>query len=260
MALLNISPFMHDKTKLFDNQNDAEAAKKLLRDINQSVSFFYTLIEQSEPHVSDAFTHLSLLESYITELSKITGYDGMIAQENARRYSELREANNKIRMLENQLGNQMSAQAVSSGIQRWTNLFTAWYEAAGFRYAKIETNGYTLIAEFSSEIANKPRRRISDEQSYNQIASHVNFIIHAPDYDVNPERSHSDLLDTQNNKDRLIQLFTTTFPDSRISDFRSMAEYDKYYLRFTVTIPWPAIDNWYNQVNKNTDESEAIHD
>ena len=245
MPKLPISPLMKDRTKLFNNNDDKTAAKKILNDIHHSISFFSTLIDMDVTQISDAYTHLGLLESYITELSKLTGYDGMVAQENARRYAELRKAHERIRELESKIGSQMSGTSVSAGIRHWDNVFKAWYEACGWHYAKVEISPYNLIAHLYNDTELEQHRHISDETIYNQIAPNVPFIMTPEHFDMDQQRFLSRILDTERNKTYIKHIIKTFFPNAYISEFKSHCDNNMYYLEYDVVISLEELDSWY---------------
>lgn len=258
MPELTTPPSMHDKTILFNDYESKTKALTVIQKIKQSANFFEELIRQFEPRKSDAFVHLGLLESYLTELSKLTGYDGMVIQENKRRYAELKAANDRIRELEKQIGNQVSTEAVSTGIRRWENIFCAWYEAHGFRYADVEMGPYVIRAEFSEELVNAPRaRHLSDEELFNELVNCVPFITDNPDWDIEHGQFHSNLLDTKANKLNLIQLFKDAFPNANIHEFKARKDGEQYYLRFSVAIPWSDLGAWYKKLPAENQDRNA---
>lgn len=248
MKKLDTSPNMRDKSPLFQNQTDKQAATKIIEQINQSMGLFKAFINL-EPTKSDAFIHLSLLENYLAKLSKLTGYDGMIAKEQEQKYAEIRAANLKIHELESLLGSQVSANAVAAGMQHWENVFRAWYEASGFHYADIKMNPYVIRADFSDELTNEPKtRRLATKEILEKITGHVHFITDDSSWDIEHDRFHSNLLDTNKNKQNIIQLFTRTFPNSTIHEFKAHKDSEKYYLSFDAVIPWDDLDKYWSSI------------
>ena len=257
MAELTVPQSMYDKSLLFTNQEDKEAASKLIDQIGQSMGFFKMCIDQFEPRKSDAFTHLGLMESYLAELSKLTDYDGMVAKEYEKRYAEIKAANTRIHELEAMLGSQVSGAAVSAGIRHWENVFRAWYEAAGFHYAEVTMGPYVIRANFDDELENEPgQRHLATQELLDKVKGHVHFITSDEDWDIEHDQFHSNLLDTHANKLNLIQLFTDSFPKANITEFRARKDGGKYYLHFSVVILWEDLDAWWSSI-QDTEKTDT---
>ena len=243
-ARLPVSPEMTDRTPAFDTIEKKTAALKTVDEAITSLAFFKKLLSDHEPRRSDIFTHLGLLEHTLVELSEVTGYDGMTARENERRYAELRAANARIRELETKIGDQVSADAVSTGIDRYSRIFGAWWAARGFKYADMTPNQWGIRAKVDDELVNgEPHRTFADEKLLKLVVAATTRFT-APEFDVDPGQFHSNLLDTDRNRAAIIAAYAESLPGARVNGFTSVVEDGKFYLRHDVTVPYEDLERW----------------
>ncbi len=146
-----------------------------------------------------------------------------------------------------------------AALQHAQELFETWYTLSGFHYASLSYSPWQMMAEFSSEIT---QFRKSDDRTdwchrQKDLAAKAEPVtpylfqespVLGDTYDVRTETYHKELLDTDNNRNKLKQLFHGTFPGSRIWKFESHNDNNDFLLRFTVYIPYSGIWAWKEKV------------
>lgn len=251
MPQLPVQPSIMDKTVLFSDPEKIAKATHAVDEMLASLSFFKTLLNGG-PQVSEIYTHLSLLEHGLKDLSDCTGYNGILAKEMENRHAELRAANLKINQLAQELGRGVTPSAVSAAIRRYESLFRAWYESHGFKYASVTINQWGLYAEMTDELANTVKKTVNlaDKETYAAAISRPDnrLISRDPEFDIDPDRYHSNLSDTQRNRSALLALYQTELPNARIEKFMSYIDCNKYHLRHEVFVPYADITAWADSV------------
>lgn len=257
---LPVSPYLTDKSPAFKTADQRANAIVELGETLSALSFFKQTVESMAPpaSVADVYTHLSLLEHHLTELSRLTGYDGMCTKENEARYAEIRAANQKIRELEAQLGSTMTGDAVASGVRHYLNVLGTWWSAAGFRYAKMEPTQWGISAEFSSEVILHERESTPYADSALLIKANGKVDpITTDDFDVREDKYHGDLLDTDRNKKALDALFRKYFPEAYITGFRSHHDSSQFCLRFTVYFNYKELEAWEKTLDSESESGKG---
>ena len=253
MSELQTPPEMQDRSPLFTDPDKQQDTIKTVTECIHSLQVFYALMTESAPQKADAYTHLKLFENYLHDLSILTGYDSMLKAEFDRRYAEIRAANNRISDLESQIGSQTTPDAIASGMRHFENVFRAWYEGIGFRYGDIKFTNSGLTVNIDQELQNdNAKPRIADKTIYEAVWPYTVLITNDPAWDVDKDRFHSNLLDTDKNRTNILQLYTHTFPNASVHKFESYKESKHFYLRHAVHVPWADIDSLYKLIKAET--------
>lgn len=219
------------------NLSDKEIAKvkKLTADIYQSMEFFGNVLTDHDLNKTDVYTHMGLFEHYFSDLSKIVGYDSIIAEEKENRIAETRILHQKIYELEKEIGTNVakSPETVSAALRTYMDLFSSWYKSLGFHYASLKTIlSWGMEYEFSADV-------YPEAESNATFPDNKSLFGANSQYDLYPDRFHSELLDTDKNKELLEDLFKNTFPDSRICGYNSRpGDERELVLRMQVIIPF----------------------
>lgn len=217
------------------NKGDIIKAKKLITDIYQSMEFFGNILVNDKLCKNDVHTHMGLFESYFSELSGILGYNSVIEEERKMRAEGIKEMSRKMQELEKEVGEDLShfPEKISAALEYYTEAFCSWYESLGFHYASQEKiNGWSIRYEFSEEVYAEAKSKKSSVEDKSLFGENT-------EYDVWRDRFHGDLLDTDNNRKLLSNLFLGNFPNSRIIGYNSRpGDGGKFVLRVQVIIPF----------------------
>lgn len=238
---------MTDTSLAFTSAEDKDKAVKELKDAIQSLQFFLLRCsdETAPARASDVYAHIRLLEHHVAELSRLTGYDGMLLKETEARHVALRTANEKIRELETMLGQAMTGAAVQAGIKHYLGVLGTWWSAMGFRYAKMEPGQWCVSAELSEEIVRPGSERSTyADKTLLPLASAAVQPVTDKGYDLKQEIYHSCVLDTDRNRAALRLALLRDFPNARVSGFQSHRDGDSFLLRTNVLVDYEDLERW----------------
>lgn len=256
---LTVPAAMTDASPAFTSAEVKAKAIGELNDAIQSLQFFrIRCLDTAAPaRVSDVFTHIGLLENHIAELSRLTGYDGIILKEKEARHAELRAANTKIRELESMLGQTMTGAAVRAGIKHYLDVLGAWWSAMGFQYAKMEPGPWCISAELSDEIIRPGHERSSfADKDLLPLAMSAVTPVHSDMYDLKQEPYHDNLLDTDKNKSTLQSALLQAFPNARISGFHIHRDGDLFLLRTNILVDYEDLECWEKNLSSTVEKPE----
>ena len=76
----------------------------------------------------------SLLESYYSEVAKALGYQSQLLKEKEERHAKIKEANLKIRALEEKLGSSRSVDGLKEQLEHLTKQVKTWWGTEGFHH------------------------------------------------------------------------------------------------------------------------------
>lgn len=245
--MLEIHPY-NDQTPIVLSDEQNAQTQKCIDNIFHSLSFFKVRLND-RPNKTDVHTHMQLLESYYKELASLVSYDSVLTDELNMRNAALREANSKIEQLTAQLGSELSPQAVTGALRHYDKIISLFYGAIGLHYASLQKfTQVGIIYEFDSDMDLEPTTGYtSDKELSKQFQSKLPFLTtETSGLDIHFDTYHASLLDTDNNRKHMIDLFRQYFPDIVFTEFHSRKnDYDSFSLRFTVHIPYVNIENLY---------------
>ena len=245
--------FQDESPLLLSGEEKEEVIKKLNDEIS-CLLFFRDLIQEEKAVVTNVWTCLGLNESYHADLSKIVGYDSILAKEKEKRYKEIREKNEKIRKLTEQRGKEVTPEAIQGALSRYEDIFRAWYNNEGFNYASISNlSAYGMTAELTSEM------NFKNSAKYDYNNDEINKKIWTENsgteekinngWDIYKSQFHAELLDTENNKKRINELLLSYFPNTRIFKFIGRKnDYNGFSLRTEFHISYSDLDTYYNSL------------
>ena len=233
----------NNRTPLDLSNEDKSKIQQIIKRTIDSLAFMSQLISDGAD-MNDVHTHMSLLEYSIQDLTPLTHYDSVLAEEVESRHKEIRELNQRVYELETQRGREVTADAVSAAIRRYEDVFRAWYQAAGIRYAKIDYTSYSLKIEICNELDNNRKDRLTtDKELCKKLAEEMPFITESPDWDVVHDHYTSELLDTDKNRKNITNLLKKYFPNVRIFSFNSYRnDFESFSLRCCANIPYTDIE------------------
>lgn len=252
---LTVSPNFKDKSPAFADEAAKKTALKKTNELLSSLGFFRNLILEHEPQKADVWTHLGLLEHGVSELSELTGYDGMLRKDHEARFAETRAANIKVRELEAALGAGTGPDAVGAGIAHYMEVLGTFYSACGFRYASMDPTRWGIHAEFTHELTKTVERSpFADKKLMAMAVLSCGFIPKQKGWDLERDQFHDSLLDTDRNRKRLVELYAAAFPGDIVRGFRSVRDGDKYYLKHEITVGWNNLAAWETRIRQTAKE------
>lgn len=258
---LTVSPNFKDKSPAFADEAAKKAALKKTNELLSSLGFFRNLILEHEPQKADVWTHLGLLEHGVSELSELTGYDGMLRKDREARFAETRAANIKIRELEAALGTGTGPDAVGAGITHYMNVLGTFYSACGFRYASMDPTRWGIHAEFTHELTKTVERSpFADKKLLAMAVLSCDFIPSLKDWDLERDQFHDNLLDTDKNRANLRAMYADVFPGDGVREFRSVRDGDMYYLKHEITVSWENLAAWEAKIRQVAKEQNLPED
>lgn len=252
---LTVSPNFKDKSPAFADEAAKKTALRKTNELLSSLGFFRNLILEHEPQKADVWTHLGLLEHGVSELSGLTGYDGMLRKDRETRFAETRAANIKIRELEAALGAGTGPDAVGAGIAHYMEVLGTFYSACGFRHASMDPTRWGIHAEFTHELTKAVERSPFAEKKLMAMAVlSCGFIPKQKGWDLERDQFHDSLLDTDRNRKRIVELYAAAFPGDIVREFRSVRDGDKYYLKHEITVGWNNLAAWEARIRQTAKE------
>ena len=246
-------PIYNNNNPLNVSKDEITQAKKIISDMIGNLSFFAQRLEE-KPNMNDVHTHMGLLESYYEELSKLVDYNSVLTEELDNRYVELRNANREIFRLKELLGKEVTAAGVSSKLREYDNIVRCFYGALGFRYASLEKyTSFGMLWEFHPELQYSPDDGSSGKKELASLFQDHFAIItdENTDWDIYRDTYHAELLDTDQNKARVLNMTKIYFPNSCISEFKSRRnDFGSYSLKFVANISYEDIETLVQLIQK----------
>lgn len=233
----------NNRTPLDLSNEDKSKIQQIIKRTIDSLAFMSQRISDGAD-MNDVHTHMSLLEYAVNDLTPLTHYDSVLAEEVESRHKKIRELNQRVHELETQRGREVTADAISAAIRRYEDVFRAWYQAAGIRYAKIDYTSYSLKIEICNELDNHQRDRLTtDKELCKKLAEEMPFITESPNWDVVHDHYTSELLDTDKNRENITNLLKKYFPNVRIFSFNSYRnDFESFSLRCCANVPYTDIE------------------
>ena len=239
-----------DKTPVVLSQDTKKEALKKIGELYHLLSYLKQEIDDDKIDNTTVNTTMGLYESYYRELATTLGYDTILEQEHQERHVQIRQKNQEIRNLTEQLGKNMSPQAVTGAIRFYEDIFRAWYKNEGFHYASMTPGAYGFDLEFSEEMT------YNHEDTINEKDSDIKKLIWRQEintnqkndagWDLDPGKYKTEILDTDNNRKRIQDLILADFPNANIHGFRSRRNDNKNFAILTKCfVPHSDIANYY---------------
>lgn len=249
----NNDPIPGDKNELL----------KHIQDTIQNLSFFYERVQTEKAVMTDVHTHVGLMEQNFLKLAELTDYQTVLKDEKEERLKTIRETMEENRLLKEQAGQNILPEQGQAWLNLMINILDAWSNATGFHYMKLVyplTWGLRIMLddELTQEDAlDEPRKQKTKLRRI--IYEHTPSIYNHPDvkdWNIEYMDYHNCLLNTDRNKDNIIELITETFPESVICEFISRQnDNHNFILRPEIIIPYKAIWDYYQNC-KQKDENK----
>lgn len=239
-----------DGAKVELSKEAKDEALEKIREMISCLDFVRELIKEDNLVADNVKTCMGVNEHIHAELSKLLGYDSIIAAEIENRFAEIRTANKRICELEQCLGKEVSPGAVSGALNLYEKILRGWYSSEGFNYASIDLFPWCIELTFSSDMVYQEECRHNNDEVYcamwKEDAGTARKI--AAGWDIHEDQFSAELLDTDNNKKQFEALIRATFPNARIESFDAYRnDYGTFSLRPKVSIPFEDVDAAYKR-------------
>ncbi len=244
----NINKTTIDTTRITLEEAQQLELQKVIKDMIHSAEFLYLQINDNNVSVSSRDTMCSLFESYFSEISNKLGYTSKFLEERNSILEEIRQENKKhyTNILQVGADTILSPEQVSASLNYYEKALRAWYEACGFHYASITNTSYGFLLEFSAEIDycdedDNVKHRLCKDESIQSLISQE-YLFNDEKYDIVRDTYHGELLATENNRERLVQLYQETFPNAHLYElYERRNDYGSFSLKHSVRIPFEDI-------------------
>ncbi len=173
--------------------------------------------------VKQAKTYLTLSEFYLRDLCQALSIQTNGSDEIASRNASLREAHQRIRLLEAQLGNAQSPEQVNLGVKALAEKLDQWWKHEGFGHVSdIHFGAYGVRVKFScmlfghcwSGSATPVTDQANDENWHANLVSR-GFVLKAEKGNRDPV-----VADCDQNRNLLIELFNQRLPSAMVTGFQ----------------------------------------
>ena len=242
----------NDDTKVILSQDEQKAVLKNINKMMSSLGFLRELTKDNNLVNNNVWSCLGINEHLIADISKSLGYDSIIAKEIEERHKEIRDANTRIRELEQEIGQGVSSDAVVGALRLYEDIFRAWYKTEGFDYVSCGYYQTGITGEFSARMDFCEECEYPNNDVYLAMWKENSGAQKKSDdgWDIRKGQFESgEMLDTENNKAKVTNLISTAFPNARINSFEARRnDYGTFSLRPNVYIPYKDICNIYTKV------------
>lgn len=241
---MKLNNAIKDYTPLNLTEEEKEGILKIIKDISSVLVFFTQRISANSACNDDVHTCLGMMEYRFADLSKATGYNGILEKQVTERDAERHELMQQVRALEEQRGAEVDATAVTAALRRYEDVFHSWYESCGFRYANIEHRPYGLQADFRNALMHTRERELSkSDEMFARFATMTPFLPKSEDWDIIKDDYNEELADTDKNRQNIIRLFEKMFPGAVFYEFKAHKnDCGSFSLGFDVYVPYEDIE------------------
>lgn len=257
---MNKLPVYNNPKPIPSTPEQIKEARKLVTEMIDNLDFLRTRLSD-RPTYNDVHTQLGLLEYQLTDLGKLTDYTSVLIEEKASRNKQLREANQTIHALEQKLGTGITPQGISNKLQEYESLLHTFAKALGIDYLRIERfTSFGILCEITPECYETVyENQISRKEHLAWMVKHVQPIASSNTaYDIQRDTYHCELLDTDNNRNRLTRQILETLPNTTIYGFESRKnDYESFSLTMKCQIYYTDIEALKQQII--TQETEETH-
>lgn len=248
---------LHDANKDGLIKLDENGVRDILKaccDIRDHAELITVLVSAGKLAKADVETYLNLFRHHFDDIARLAGSEDVLSAELSEANAMCRDANIEIRRLQKELGDKISARAVSGGIGKFESLFETWYGMAGFKYMSLSFSRTGITAESSSDLYkhdysdpdNIDFEYMIDKLIGPKLISDIPFAF--DDCDARPDGYHFELLDTEKNRRHIEKLFSDAFPNSVIYGFSSHADRKQYLLRVKAFVPYSDIEDLFDRL------------
>lgn len=230
---------------------NTEKAAKTMTDIIHSLQFFHEMLKSGTLYKADVKTHIGMLRYGFNDLNELLDGGQFLSEKLEETVTLLQKANRKIKLLESQSGANVTAVNGQTFIKHMEDALATWYELSGFHFGSSSINVRGITLDMSDELEHKYPDEERCDVSFGRKDIATKIAHRTPyrfgsGYDIHTDGLRMSLLDTDNNRKRLKDLFTSVFPNSHICGFAPRSNKNLYMLRVNVFVPFTDIERWMN--------------
>lgn len=161
----------------------------------------------------------SLIEGHFTELSKLLNYESVLTKEKEERHLQIRRANERIRELEKQLGEGKPIDGLKEQLRYLADIVSNWWNKYGFHHVSDEEfteygqykARFCFMLDHISMYSDTPETdKKNKKDRLEQLTAEGWDIVY------NENGRSPELLDNDNNRNRLVKLIEGRFPSSKV--------------------------------------------
>ncbi|KXY15195.1 hypothetical protein [Bacillus cereus] len=162
---------------------------------------------------------ISLSESHISDVAKATNYDSNLAKERAERHADIRNANIRIRELEQQMAEMKPIDGLKEQLAGLTRKVDEWWDELGFNYISemsfskwggLDIKFGFQLGRLSRSFSSTPVSDKEEDEDKIQQLRNKGFIFTEEDREAH-------LADNDINKQLLVQILEERFPSIQIT-------------------------------------------
>ncbi|HDR4908338.1 TPA: hypothetical protein QCR48_004853 [Bacillus cereus] len=201
------------------NADQKVVALKGLKDLFFTVQQMHEWLSKDNLTEEMKGTLISLSECYISDVAKATNYESNLAKEREERHADIRNANIRIRELEQQMANMKPIDGLKEQLAGLTRKIDEWWDELGFNYISemsfskwggLDIKFGFQLGRVSMLLSSTPVSDKEDDADKIQQLRDKGFVF-------TEEDSEAHLADNDTNKQLLVQLLEERFPSIRIT-------------------------------------------
>ncbi|MEF7566029.1 hypothetical protein V4V35_23850 [Bacillus infantis] len=226
--------------KLVLNEDQKAVLLKALKDIHFANGQLHEWVKKDDLTVEMSKSLPSLIESYFSEAAKILDYESHLLEEKKKRYVEIRNANQKIRELEEKIGSSKPVDGLKEQLKHMSDVVHRWWGTEGFNHVSEErfsTYGalrlqFHFMLDHYRMLSETPVTDARNQKEHIQFLRDKGFEF----ADFEKGRSEKlDLIDNPKNRSLLSAMLKERFPSLEIHSWSNMSSYsdlDVFVIRY----------------------------
>lgn len=177
----------------------------------------------------------SLIEGHFSDIAKQLGYESVLAKEKEERHLQIRNANQRIRELEKQLGEGKPIDGLKEQLKHLADIVSNWWNEYGFHHVSDEEfteygqykARFCFMLDHISMFSDTP---VTDKKNNKDRLKQLSD----EGWDIVYEKNgrSPELLDNDNNRKRLIELIEGRFPSAKVVRTRNHYSYKNGEYKF----------------------------
>ena len=208
------------KPALVLTEGQRDAAKTEIQNLYTAASLLFQFLEKGQPiEAETAHVSLSAIENSLVKTANTVGIEIHTAEEQEKRYADIRTANLRVRELERERGEAVSAKDTALSVRALSDRMKKWWGVAGFGYvSKVSVTDYGSMEVALSCRASAMHVYLSDDGGEDDDLEKWHAMLRAYGFEMEKEPGDEDLslVDTDANRKLLTQLIQQAMPSARI--------------------------------------------
>lgn len=218
------------------NEDKSALAKKYIGEISSALGMIAHELNDKSTLEIDLITNcMKVTEFNLNDLCKTLGVETNGTDEINERYRLLREANQRVRDLEMQIGQSQTPEVIQSGIKALSKKIEDWWDFEGFGHTgKFRFHSYGLEGQFNLSLYGNfsltmSKTPVSDKERkflWYESLKNRGFELVMEEGERDPS-----LKDSDQNRKCIIDLFEGRMPSAEITGFESKGRKGQFALR-----------------------------